>query len=203
MSIKIYQKYRDYLDYVSHQKSKCAIGSLMHVKILTEIWERDVKFFYEDFLLYKDIILSCKDGICLGARCGNEVEALMRIGCQYGKFFGMDLNAHPPFVVKGDFHDLDYDDNSFDFIYSNSFDHSLHPEKFVSECERVLRPGGYCLLYLCVGESDEWGVNAFDEYQEIIDLFKNSTVYNQELKMDARTPAEAFQYCMLMTRINQ
>ncbi len=34
----------------------------------------------------------------------------------------------------------------FDFAFSNSFDHTPDPEKFLAEMQRVLKPGGILMI---------------------------------------------------------
>jgi ubiquinone/menaquinone biosynthesis C-methylase UbiE len=49
--------------------------------------------------------------------------------------------------LVGDFHDLPFDDDSFDGLYAlESFCHSAHPDKALSEFFRVLKPGGRLLI---------------------------------------------------------
>ena len=52
---------------------------------------------------------------------------------------GIDIVECKPLVEVGDMHNLNYPDNSFDFIFCNILDHSLYPEKSISEMERVLK----------------------------------------------------------------
>ena len=44
-----------------------------------------------------------------------------------------------PLVELGDMHNLKYDDKTFNFVFSNILDHSLYPQKSISEIERVLK----------------------------------------------------------------
>jgi ubiquinone/menaquinone biosynthesis C-methylase UbiE len=46
-------------------------------------------------------------------------------------------------VVKADIRSMDFEDNSFDYVYSHGvIHHSNEPKKIVAEILRVLRPGG-------------------------------------------------------------
>ena len=83
-----------------------------------------------------------------------------------------------PHVVLGDMHDLDYDDNSFDFVFTNVFDHSLYPSEMISEVERVLKIGGYFLLQMQVSqEIDDYAENEIQSVDDdIVALFENSDV---------------------------
>lgn len=87
----------------------------------------------------------------------------------------MDLVPYPPLVVKGDFHHQPFDDESFDFEFSNVFDHALYPEKFVGEIERTLKPGGVCVLHVAVTRrADKYSANDLYSVGPLVKLFKKS-----------------------------
>ena len=65
--------------------------------------------------------------LCLGARTGQEVVALKELGVENS--IGIDIVPHEPNVIKGDIHDLDFKDETFDFVYTNIIDHSINPKK--------------------------------------------------------------------------
>ncbi len=142
------KKYRDYEDYINHQKSKAPPGSDLHKRLLTDLWLSDCDGFRKNFSPYKSLFDGKTKALCLGARTGQEVYVLREMGLEDA--IGIDLHACPPLVQEGDVHQLNFEDESFDFIFSNIFDHVLYPEKFLSEIDRVLRPGGHCLLHLSV-----------------------------------------------------
>ncbi|KAJ6897544.1 S-adenosyl-L-methionine-dependent methyltransferases superfamily protein [Populus alba x Populus x berolinensis] len=72
----------------------------------------------------------------------------------------MDLVPYPPLVVEGDFHRQPFDDGTFDFEFSNVFDHALFPDKFVGEIERTLKPGGICVLHVALSRrADKYSAN--------------------------------------------
>jgi ubiquinone/menaquinone biosynthesis C-methylase UbiE len=60
---------------------------------------------------------------------------------------GIDLIDFPPYTIKGDIHDLQFDNQSFDFVFTNILDHSLlYLEKFISEMERVCIKNGIIII---------------------------------------------------------
>jgi len=89
---------------------------------------------------------------------------------------GIDLVPFPPHVEEGDMHSLKFEDNSFDAVFTNVFDHSLHPEKLCSEIERVLKPQGFALLQFQVNiRQDEFTeVVLNDPNLDVVTLFKKS-----------------------------
>jgi SAM-dependent methyltransferase len=76
--------------------------------------------------------------LCLGARFGEEVRAWQDLDFNA---IGIDLNPGPnnEYVIKGDFHNIPWPDESFDYVWSNAIDHSLYLEQVVRETYRVLK----------------------------------------------------------------
>lgn len=65
-----------------------------------------------------------------------------------GKVWGVEINpeADREDILIGSFDELPMDwNNRFDILYSNSFDHSMNPEKVVAEWKRVAAPGAYII----------------------------------------------------------
>nr|AAX23760.1 hypothetical protein At1g24480 [Arabidopsis thaliana] len=144
---------------------------------MTRDWDRKIKVFSRFFQDLKRQGLLSKDSkcLCLGARVGQEVEALKRVGVNDS--VGMDLVPYPPLVVKGDFHHQPFDDETFDFEFSNVFDHALYPDKFVGEIERTLRPGGLCVLHVALStRSDKYSANDLFSVEALVKLFRQSEV---------------------------
>ena len=109
-----------------------------------------------------------------GARTGQEVAALQSLGIPA---IGVDLVPFEPYTIAGDIHDLQFNDGEFDLIFSNIFDHSLYPEKFCAEMERVLRPDGVIILHLQIGEElDEYTETYVYDPDEVIKLFSNVVI---------------------------
>ena len=182
MNFKIKQ-YKSYSDYVEHQKSKANPETRLFHELLTTKWEPDCEGFRLNFARHKDILSKLKTAICLGARTGQEVYVLNELGLNS---IGIDLTACPPYVIEGDVHDIPFSDNTFDFIFSNIFDHVLHPHIFVKEIKRVLNKSGYVLLHLSISENghpdnDHWASCEVNSSKQVIDLFgDNFTVVQNE-----------------------
>lgn len=85
--------------------------------------------------------------LCLGARYGEEVEALQRMGYDA---VGLDLVAHPPLVLAGDMHDTALPGGAYQLVYSNAVDHVHDPRRFAAEVSRLLAVDGLILLTLAV-----------------------------------------------------
>lgn len=129
-----------YSEYLSHQGSKL---------------DRTYGRILESDRAYEKIVLERFAGraeslrgrtvLCLGARLGGEVRAFISLGALA---VGVDINPGPrnPHVLYGDFHALVFGDGSFDFVFTNAFDHVYDVEKFASEAARVLKPSGILFL---------------------------------------------------------
>jgi SAM-dependent methyltransferase len=142
------RRYASYDEYVEHQAAKLD-------KIAHRLREREE----EDFAEFRRRFASCtalqgaRSVLCLGARLGTEVRALLDLG-----YFaiGIDLNPGPnnPYVLSGDFHQIVFADDSIDAVYTNALDHVFTLEKVVGEVGRVLRPGGIFVADLVFGFED-------------------------------------------------
>lgn len=124
--------YPTYEAYTEHQKSKLSKLDLTkyNVAFSAAVQERVAK-----------VLNGFKPGgnvLCLGARTGAECDAFIKLG-----YFpiGIDLNPGEGnrYVVVGDFHDLQYADNSVDIVYTNALDHAFDLEKIMSEVARVMK----------------------------------------------------------------
>ncbi|GAV64689.1 Methyltransf_11 domain-containing protein [Cephalotus follicularis] len=78
--------------------------------------------------------------LCVGEGSPSAVMALQELG--FPKAYG--VYRHPFFSLKHKkfIYELDFDDNSFDFVFSRDVDKVSVPALLVLEIERVLRPGG-------------------------------------------------------------
>jgi SAM-dependent methyltransferase len=78
--------------------------------------------------------------LCLGARTGAESIGAVQAG--FAGSVGIDLHPVGPTVLQGDWHDLQFPDQSFANVYSNSLDHCLYLDKLAAGVQRVLANGG-------------------------------------------------------------
>ena len=152
------REYKEYKDYVQFQSEK-TLNPEKRKKWLGEEWDLKLDGFKGEFSKFGDTINKDTRALCIGARTGQEVVALKEIGVS--EVIGIDIVPHPPHVIQGDMHDLDFEDNTFDFIYTNVLDHSVDPKKMMSEMERVLKVGGYIFLQC------QFGIDQ-DQYTESI-----------------------------------
>ena len=135
----------EYTKYIEKQSEK-TLDPTRRKKWLGEEWQLKIDGFKNEFSKFKDYLTSEKTCLCLGARTGQEVVALKELGVENS--IGIDIVPHDPHVIKGDIHNLDFEDETFDFIYTNIIDHSINPKKMISEVERVLKTDGIFLLQI-------------------------------------------------------
>jgi len=120
---------------------------------------------------------SPKHGLCHGTRRGLEQQSFAKHipGC---KVLGTEISDTAdqfPHTIQWDFHDVKPEwVGKFDFVYSNSWDHSYDPVKLFSAWMSELRPGGICLLEHTrsqwrVSESDPLGMTV----KQLTMLLKN------------------------------
>ena len=164
----------DYQTYIDHQKEKTN-DPKRRQKWLNEEWDQKLTGFRQLFMTHLHLFKPCENALCLGARTGQEVAALRGFGIDA---IGIDLVACPPFVLEGDIHDLKFDDESFDLIYTNVYDHALYPDKCCSEMLRVLRPGGFILINFQVNvKGDKYSVTEVSNIsREVLPLLPNTEV---------------------------
>ncbi|GAA0182985.1 hypothetical protein LIER_42321 [Lithospermum erythrorhizon] len=172
--LKIRPGYTSYDTYIQKQLKKTLNPKLREVW-KTRDWERKINVFtsFFDDLKREKLLKNESKALSIGARVGQEVEALKRVGVSNS--IGIDLVPSPPLVIKGDFHHQPFDDDTFDFEFSNVFDHALYPEKFIGEIERTLRVGGVCVLHVAVSRrSDKYSANDLYSIEPLNKLFKRS-----------------------------
>jgi SAM-dependent methyltransferase len=181
-----YRKYKfnEYNSYLEHQSFKFFLYKLP----LLNTFDEAVSNFFNNFKKLK--IKRNSYILCLGARTGAEVKAFRKLG-----FFliGIDL-AYPknsPYVIYGDFHNLDFPEKSFDLIYSNTLDHVYNHEKFIKEILRVLKNDGKILFdiqkginennKIVIGQFETCGWDHSDEIIKKLLKFKIKLIYKKNL----------------------
>lgn len=174
--LQIRPGYSSYDAYIQRQLNKTLNPKLRKIWT-TRDWTRKIQVFSQFFnsLKQRGLLSNGSKALCIGARVGQEVEALKRIGVSDS--IGMDLVPYPPLVIRGDFHHQPFDNETFDFEFSNVFDHALYPWEFVGEIERTLKPGGVCVLHVSVSKrADKYSANDLYSVGPLVKLFKRCQV---------------------------
>ena len=141
------RQYNEYSDYLKHQKSKFIINE----RILKEVFEKKTENFFLSFKKITDF--NKKNVLCLASRDGAEVKAFRDLGANA---VGIDL-MYPEkckYVHYGDFHDIPYPKNVFDFVFTNSLDHAFDIDKISEEANRVLKKDGFFLCDIVLGTEE-------------------------------------------------
>ena len=179
--MKKMHSYDEYQQYLDHQKVK-TLDPQRRKKWLNQEWDLKVGGFKGIFSSLEDILQPGQSALCIGARTGQEVMALRELDIDA---VGIDIVPHEDLVLEGDMHNLQFDDSSFDFVFSNVFDHSLYPEKMISEMERVLKTNGHCMIQFQINiPSDEYSENEIESIDhDVLSLFEQSKmICNREIQ---------------------
>lgn len=139
-------------------------------------WRSKVSIFTDIFsvIIQKELLKPCGKVLCIGAGKGQEVLALKEMGVYNS--IGIDLVASPPLVMKGDMHSQPFGKDTFDFEFSNVFDHALFTSMFAAEIERTLKPGGCVAIHLMLKNPRGYKPNNLQKVDVLIALFRNFEV---------------------------
>ena len=171
--LKLLNRHSNYDSYIKKQKEKTLDPKRIE-KWLSDEWDVKLDGFRKLFERNSDYVSKATNCVCLGARTGQEVAALRELG---KKAIGVDLVEFAPYTKQGDIHKLEHQNNEFDFVFTNIFDHSLFPDKFISEMERVCAKGGYIIVNLQLHIlGDDYSENITNDPKEVIKLFNISSV---------------------------
>lgn len=169
----LHRRHDSYDSYIEKQKEKSTDPERVK-KWLGDEWEEKLDGFRKLFDRNRDYVEPASNCICLGARTGQEVAALQELKKQA---IGIDLVAFEPYTIQGDIHNLEFKNNEFDLVFTNIFDHSLYPDKFISEMERVCATSGFIIINLQLyTKGDDYSENVINDPKEVIKLFASSTV---------------------------
>jgi SAM-dependent methyltransferase len=149
-------KNNSYANYLKHQSFKFFLLE----KRLDKEFNTMTQYFKKNF---KKLKLKKGNTLCLGARTGAEVKAFRELG-----YFaiGVDIKypKDSPYVFYGDFHNLDFPDQSFDIIYANILDHVYNYKKFFKEILRTTKRNGKFIFDIQKGIK-ETGVSNFGNFE--------------------------------------
>ena len=145
MQRRIYSSYQLYL---KHQKSKLLTKKeKLKLSNYDEEFNNNLIARLENF----DISLMGSRTLCLGARLGGEVRAFKELG-SYAVGIDLEPGKGNQDVLFGDFHEINFPDNSVDLINTNSLDHVYDIDMVLNEIKRVLTFKGYFISEFMFGE---------------------------------------------------
>ncbi|KAJ0089117.1 hypothetical protein Patl1_32079 [Pistacia atlantica] len=110
--------------------------------------------------------------LCVGESSSSSVHALREMG--FSNAYGVYRHTFFSLKHKKLVYELDYEDNSFDFVYSRDLDKVSVPALLVLEIERVLRPGGIGAMLVGVSSSSPNGL--IRSATPISSILKTSTI---------------------------
>jgi SAM-dependent methyltransferase len=143
------RSYQSYDAYVEHQKAKLETHQFGK-------YDEEFRAALRERLSALEIDWRGRNVLCLAARIGTEVKAFLDLGATA---IGIDLNPGPdnPYVVVGDFHDLQFAPGSMDVVYTNSLDHAFDLARIAQEVLKVLKTDGLFIVEAAPGRDQ--GVN--------------------------------------------
>lgn len=143
----------------------------------SKAWRQEVEFYSAIFqkLSERGFLRPGFKALCVGAGSGQPVLALRENGLPDA--IGIDRKSFAPLVRKGDINHLPFAHDSFDLVFSGSFDRALVPALLASEVERTLKTGGVAVMLISprrlnVGNA----INPFYSISPVVALFRNSDV---------------------------
>ena len=143
-----------YTDYLANQAGKAKLPSTV-VKLGDRA--KRVAWFKSRFASARGSFL------CLGARFGEEVEALWSLGCSAQ---GVDIECYRPWVEAGD---MNGDIPGCDFVYTNAFDHCWEPRSFLAN---IRRAASGLMLHLSNGVAGSYETVEWDRIQDVTDMLR-------------------------------
>jgi hypothetical protein len=160
----VLHKYKDYNEYVKVQST----GNKEKID-LTWVVEDNIVFLSR-YLLEK--LKSVEAGICHGTRRGQEQKWFSEK--LNASVFGTEISdtaSQFENTIQWDFHEIKPEWlGRFDFIYSNSFDHSYDPEKCLNAWISCLKNGGICIIEHSSLHSPK-GVTELDPFGVTLEYF--------------------------------
>jgi ABC-type polysaccharide/polyol phosphate transport system ATPase subunit len=160
--IKIYYYKNDAGEFDYEEYKKAQIEANIRKIDLTSIDARDIEMLSR---WIKEHVSPLTTGICHGTRNGKE-QKLFREHTG-ADVIGTDISPTAEQfanTIQHDFHEIKPEWlNHFDFIFSNSYDHSYNLEYCIRQWISTLRPGGVCILehssgHMNVKKTDPTGI---------------------------------------------
>ena len=166
------RKYKDTEEYIQHQLEK----TLNKDRISRSAENREAKI-QEFKARFKIIDNIGKDAriLCVGSRDGEEVQTFNELG--YYDVTGIDLAEFKPYTQKMDMHNLQFEDDSFDIVYTNSLDHSNDIDKALREITRVLRVLGILVVEIELNNyRGNYETIEFNSVDDVLKILKKTDI---------------------------
>lgn len=131
----------------------------------TKEWTKAVRFYSSVFqdLISGGFLSPGAKSVCVDTQYGQEVAALKEIGVEDA--IGIWKKQSKPYVIKGEGHNMPFEDNTFDFIFvgGGALERSTKALDFAKEIVRTLKPEGFAVVH--VKAKDTYSFHSF------LDLF--------------------------------
>ena len=108
--------------------------------------------------------------LCIGCRSVDEINYFKSVGAK--EVLGIDLFSETEEIMLMDMHDMTFEDNSFDVIFScHSLEHARDYKEVVAEFVRVAKNGSIFVIEVPVNYetrgADLWDFKSVDNLKEI------------------------------------
>jgi len=150
------RNYKNYNTYIEHQKAKFFV---FQESVEKGFEKRTIKF-KNNFSKIDNF--SQKNILCLGSRSGAEVKAFRELGA-LGVGIDLVYPKNNQYVHYGDFHNIPYPDNVFDYVFTNVLDHMYDPKLLFSEVKRVMKNNAIFIVDIIKGYKEGYDLKGEHE----------------------------------------
>lgn len=174
------RKYTSYDEYLAHQAEKLGL-QIDNVKRYDLEYEKIIEDRYKGKFEFGG-----KSMLCLAARLGGEVRGFKNLGA-----LGIGIDLEPgeknPYVLHGDFHDLQFADETFDFAFTNAIDHVYDIERYLVEVKRILKIKGKFIVEFAEVNPGLYETLDTSSVEPILKVLKNYFELRQALELTNST----------------
>lgn len=139
------EKFLDYVDSAGYPTNRGSSNERRSNEII-----KAVNNIPDKYKNKKILMLGCGDGCEIEVLKGRGFTDV--IGLTYDRREFKDAKVNDDNVVRGEMHDLPFEDNTFDFVYSKeTLEHSITPYIALCELNRVMKVGAESIHYIAEG----------------------------------------------------
>lgn len=119
--------------------------------------------------------------------CRNPHEIMYFKGFHDADAVGIDLYSEHSFIKIMDMHELSFQDDTFDLVFSShSLEHSYNPQEAVNEFIRVMKDGGFFVVEVPVnykvGKADRIDFKESSQIIKLLSNVKSEIIFNRYVK---------------------